>query len=221
MKTRILLCAGLLAMGATITLGSNRVTAKGLIQSNSRSMPKNAIVSQKNAEYYRRSGVAKHDRGNYLGAIADLNRAIELDPNFARAYSNRGNTKDELGDSSGAIADYNRAIELNPKYDGAYLNRGITKYNLGDYQGSIADYNKLLKINPNNSDAYNARGVSRNKLGDYSGAIADFDRAVKINPNNSLALDNANGVRAALRRNQEQNTLDHINRVQNAQTCCK
>ena len=40
------------------------------------------------------------------------NRAIELDPDLAEAYSNRGHTYHDLGDYEQAIADYNRAIEL-------------------------------------------------------------------------------------------------------------
>jgi tetratricopeptide (TPR) repeat protein len=187
MKTKILLCGGLLAMSATMTLDSNRVMAKGLIQNDSRSIPKNALVSEKNAKYYYQSGNVKRARGDYQGAIAD----------------------------------YTRAIELNPKFDKAYFNRGLTKDNLGDYSAAIADYSKSLEILPNDFDAYNNRGVSKGKLGDYSAAMADFNRALKIDPNNSLALGNLATAEGNLRRSQQQNTLDHINRVRNAQTCCK
>ena len=152
MKTKILLCAGLLAIGTTITLDATGVMAKGSPQ-RERSSQKHAIATEKNAEYYKRSGNAKLDRR--------------------------------------------------------------------DYQGAFADFNKSLKINPNDSNVYNNRGVARNKLFDHSGAIDDFNRALKINPNNSAALENVNGLREALRRDREQHTLDHINRVRNAQTCCK
>jgi Flp pilus assembly protein TadD len=40
-----------------------------------------------------RSGTAKAEKGDYDGAIADLDRAIELDPNNASPYSNRGMAK--------------------------------------------------------------------------------------------------------------------------------
>jgi hypothetical protein len=49
----------------------------------------------------------------------------------------------------------------------------------------------------------------------------DFNQALKINPNNSVALKNLNELREALREEEEQNTLNHINRVRNAQTCCR
>ena len=44
---------------------------------------------------YFDSAKIKYDRGNYTGAIADLDKAIELDPNFATAYMNRGLAKAE------------------------------------------------------------------------------------------------------------------------------
>ena len=36
------------------------------------------------------------------GAIADYNKAIELNPNYAEAYYNRGSEKSDLKDYDGA-----------------------------------------------------------------------------------------------------------------------
>src|SRR6266699_2583338 len=92
------------------------------------------------APYYNNRGLAREAKGDHDGAIADYNRAIELNPKYAGAYNNRGLAKKAKGDHDGAIADYNRAIELNPKDAGAYNNRGITKEGKGDHDGAIADY---------------------------------------------------------------------------------
>ena len=221
MKTKILLCTGLLTMGATITLDSNRVMARGLTQSEHRSVPINALAAEKNAEHYYQSGKVKSNRGDYQGAIADYTRALELKPNFDKAYFNRGVAKDNLGDYSAAIADYNKSLKILPNDPQAYYSRGLAKDNLGDYSAAIADYNRAIALNPNYADAYNNRGVTKGKLGDHSAAIADFNRSLKIDPNNSLTLGNLATAEGNLRGSQDQNTLDHINRVQNAQTCCR
>ena len=73
--------------------------------------------------------------GDYQGAIADYDRALELNPQFAQAYYNRGNAKRTLKDYQGAIADYDKAIELNPRFAQAYYNRGVAKSDLGNYLG--------------------------------------------------------------------------------------
>ena len=72
---------------------------------------------------------------NYLEeAIKDFNKAIELNPNYSKAYYNRGNTKKDLANAYNnidyleeAIKDYNKAIELNPNNSEAYFNRYISK----------------------------------------------------------------------------------------------
>ena len=48
------------------------------------------------------------------GALDDYNKAIEINPQYAKAFNNRGIAKHDLGDKQGALEDYNKAIELNP-----------------------------------------------------------------------------------------------------------
>ena len=44
------------------------------------------------------------------GAIADFDKAIEINPKHAVAYNNRGNTKStKLSDFKGAIADFRQS----------------------------------------------------------------------------------------------------------------
>ena len=78
-------------------------------------------------------GLAYFDLGNYTQAIADFNRAIEIDPRFGEAYNNRGTAYGSLGNYTQAIADFNRAIEINPRYGKAYYNRGFAYGSLGNY----------------------------------------------------------------------------------------
>ena len=58
-------------------------------------------------------------------ALADFNKAISLDPNYAQAYANRGLIYRKTGKLDLALADYNKALQLDPNYAVAYLGRGI------------------------------------------------------------------------------------------------
>ena len=68
------------------------------------------------AEEYSHQGVAKFKLQDYTGAIADFNKAIELDPDPAdgAVYLIRGFAKFSLQDYKGAIADYTKAIAISP-----------------------------------------------------------------------------------------------------------
>jgi len=48
------------------------------------------------------------------GALANYTKAIQLRPDYARAYYNRGLVKFNKNDLEGALADFTKAIELNP-----------------------------------------------------------------------------------------------------------
>ncbi len=143
-----------------------------------------------NAASLHESGNQKLDKGDYDGAIADYNRAIELNPKYASAYNNRGNAKSNKRDYDGAIADYNRAIELDPKYAFAYSNRGSAKSNKRDYDGAIADFDRAIELDPKFASAYNNRGYAKSNKRDYDGAIADCNRAIELDPKYAFAYNN-------------------------------
>jgi tetratricopeptide (TPR) repeat protein len=54
----------------------------------------------------------KDDIGDYDGALADYNKAIEIDPESATAYFNRGNTHYRLGKKDEACIDWSKAKQL-------------------------------------------------------------------------------------------------------------
>jgi lipoprotein NlpI len=68
-------------------------------------------------------GKARADKGTLDAAIADYDKAISLDPNWARIYNNRGFAKVRKGDFDAAIADLDKAIALDPTDAYAYNNR--------------------------------------------------------------------------------------------------
>jgi tetratricopeptide (TPR) repeat protein len=83
---------------------------------------------------------------NYDEAVADLNRAAELCPDFAHIYYNRGNLKCLSGDMPGAIEDYTRAIELYPYFAEAYYNRGLVQIYLKDTKKGCLDISKAGEL---------------------------------------------------------------------------
>ena len=139
---------------------------------------------------YYNCGIARTKSEDFIGAIQDFNKAIDLNPYFTDAYNNRGFAKSESGNNNGAFQDYNKAIELDPNCTRAYVNRGVIKHNLEDYQGAFQDYNKAIEQNPYYADAYYNRGTAKASLKDYQGALKDFNKSIELIPNMRVAYYN-------------------------------
>ncbi len=79
-------------------------------------------------------------------AVADYTSAVELDPQYAKAYNNRGNAYASLGETERAIEDYDVALELDDTLSLAYFNRGLMYYRLTEYEKAIADLETYLEV---------------------------------------------------------------------------
>ena len=66
------------------------------------------------------TGVSAHyEKAEFDRAIADLNKAIEINPKSALAYSNLGWAYEAIGDEREAIAHYRKALEIDPSLEAA------------------------------------------------------------------------------------------------------
>ncbi|HMI07229.1 MAG TPA: hypothetical protein VK528_06770 [Flavobacterium sp.] len=147
---------------------------------------------------------------DFTGAIANLDKAITLDANFAQAYYDRGFAKsqnyDEIAGQSdfiGAHTDYDMAISIDPmvdvKYERGYA--GAYKY---DYNKVIVSCSKLIASNRTSSIAYYHRATAKYRLGMYEAAIKDFDKAIEYGAsfdkyfNRGLANEKANRDKEAI-----------------------
>src|SRR5438034_386911 len=127
-------------------------------------------------------GIEKAKNGDLDGAMADFDRAIELNPKDDAPYYNRAQAKRLKKDTAGAIADYTRAIDLGSTNPAAYNNRGNARAENKDLDGAIADYTRAIELKPDYARAYYNRAVVKKDKGDTTGAEADFKTAKKLDP---------------------------------------
>ena len=110
------------------------------------------------------------DAGDLDQAMADFDRAVELDPAYAEPYNSRGFIFAERGDIEQAIADYGKAIEVDRDYASAYANRGTASLKLGDVDRAVADLDKAIELDR----AYASAPVTRTMLSWASGGPSEF-----------------------------------------------
>ena len=83
---------------------------------------------------------------NYDEAIADLNKAAKLYPDFPYTYYNRANLMALSGKLPEAYNDYTKAIELNPAFAEAYYNRGLVQIFMKDTRKGCLDMSKAGEL---------------------------------------------------------------------------
>jgi tetratricopeptide (TPR) repeat protein len=132
------------------------------------------------------------------GALADFEKAIELNPKYWKALHNRGVSYAVAGKADAALADFSRAIELKPNYPNTWFNRGGIYYEQGKFTEAAADYGEAVRLKPDDREAIVHRGHAYFRLKRYSAALADYTRAVELAPDNAELLANRGDAHASL-----------------------
>lgn len=134
------------------------------------------------AKDFASSCTSRFKQQDWDGAMADCNKAIELNPHAADGYIVRslilGNIK---GNLDGAIADLDKAVEIDPNNSLLYKLRGLFKSTKKDFEGAIEDFNKLLEKDTS-AESYDLRGATHFYKGEIDKAIDDFNLAVDKSP---------------------------------------
>lgn len=132
---------------------------------------------------------------NYSAAIADLDKAVALTPDFAMAYFQRGIARFDmlsaLAGGSGkvsdmkleirnVISDFDKAADLAPHMPYAHYNKGNALVELGDLTSAIAAYNKAIELKPDFGEAYYNLAYVYFQLGNRSEGAANLSKAGEL-----------------------------------------
>jgi len=132
-----------------------------------------------------------YNRGNWYGkigqqeaALADYNRALDLNAGIPRIWYNKGLLLAQMNQNDSALVAFDHVVELDPKHVDALNNRGAMRYRKGDLAGAVADFSRILEINPRYRDAYLNRAVAYSDLKQYEKAVADRKQGIDLDPSN-------------------------------------
>ncbi|MBI1249623.1 tetratricopeptide repeat protein [bacterium] len=127
----------------------------------------------------------------YLGkpaqALADLNVAIQQDPQSAKAWGMRGYLRFLENKSSKARGDFDRAIELDPKEPLALAYRGLLFREEGKLDEALADQTAAIESDVEEPIFYYIRGLTWLQKKAFDKAVADFTAALERDPKFALA----------------------------------
>ena len=97
--------------------------------------------------YYLRAGI--HGEQNELeAALADLERAVQLRPDFAEAWSDLGVVRRNLLDDAGALNAFERAVRIDPKNGKTQFRLGSEYLHSGKPRLAIERLRDALRLDP-------------------------------------------------------------------------
>lgn len=115
-------------------------------------------------------------------SIADVSRAIELEPNAAQYRIFRSQVYTRTSRSALALDDANEAIRLAPNTALCYSSRGFIYMTMGDSAKAIADLSHAIELDPNNAMFLVQRGFAYGMAAHYAETQADWKSAISMRP---------------------------------------
>jgi tetratricopeptide (TPR) repeat protein len=128
--------------------------------------------------------------GDRAKAIEEINKAIDLHPDYIDSYIQRAVIYKEAGDLFKAISDYAKVVDLNPNLSSVQYDFGQALRQLGMYEPAIEAYLRAIQLNPTMLEAYNNLGITYRELKRYQSAIEYFAKVIELDPRYTKAYNN-------------------------------
>lgn len=154
-------------------------------------------------EGYAARGRLKVERGDTVGALADLDKATDISKSLINPYLLKAEIAWKRKDWEEAGKNMDAAIRLRPEVADLYVNRAFIRYNSDDFFGAMSDYNYALELEPSNTSALFNRALLRYEVRDLSRAEEDLTSVLRLDPTNFHALYNRGLIRLELKKFKE------------------
>jgi tetratricopeptide (TPR) repeat protein len=141
-----------------------------------------------------KQGLSLSKVGKFQESIDCLDKAIEIEPDFADAWHNKGYALGNLKKYAEAIECFDKAIEIEPDFADAWRSMGFAYSKLDKFDKAMECVNKSIDINPRFVFAWNSKGYHLIHYKeqydyeiDYKEIMECFDKAIETDPNFSYA----------------------------------
>ena len=181
-------------------IAENIVDALRLVlgEDEKRALEKAPTESVRAYEYYLRGRQIEHQlrRSALQYARRMFDRAIEIDPNFARAHAGIADCCSFLymywdgsnANLEAADASSQRALELDPASAEAHTSRGVALTLRRDYPGARREFDLALSLNPVLYEAHYFYGRACFTEGKFEDALLHYRNAWRVRPEDYQAI---------------------------------
>jgi len=183
-----------LAGGLLLVLGMMTWHRASLFQDEEKLWTDTLLENPKCWVGYYDLGLAQLQKGQVDRAMAQFQKALEINPHYAQAHNNLGGIFFERGQLDQAMAHFQKALEIEPNLAKAHFNIGVALNQQGKPEDALLHYQKAVEIDPDYADAHLDLGLILAQKGQVDEAIAHFQKALEIRPNDVNAHNDLGGA---------------------------
>jgi predicted O-linked N-acetylglucosamine transferase (SPINDLY family) len=151
--------------------------------------PNSSIAVPGAAEKFNRLGVALARQGRINEAMANFQRAVQLEPDNAQVCNNLGIALAQQGKIDEAAICFHRAVRVRPDFAEAHNNLGNVFNTQSKAKEALACYQRALELRPDFTAARdNLAALHIPKEQNYQAPVHVSDRAAEANQNGIAAI---------------------------------
>jgi TonB family protein len=146
------------------------------------------------AAAYVTRGNNRLNHGEYDLAIADFEKAIDMDPTAAMGFADRGMAYIWKRQYELARKDLDAAYALDPRNPVVFRGRGMLAVDADDLGGAIEAFTTSLEIEPHNVFSLQHRAAALLLAGEQDKALAGYAEAIQLQPSSLLSYAARSGI---------------------------
>lgn len=198
----VIALVGLVSLAAVVGGCSSSERGSGSGRERPRASRDQEVVDAAAIESVTRAEMLKAE-GDLNAALAEFERAIEVNPRLTVAYLGAGDIYRERGDYPEAERRYAQAARTEPQNFDAQYKHGLTLQLLNRVTEAVRAYLRALAIRPEDFEANLNLATAYLQLQEPGQALPYAQRAVRLNPSSGPARVNLGSVYAAMNRHSE------------------
>jgi tetratricopeptide (TPR) repeat protein len=141
--------------------------------------PVGSAISNDCQKFYIQA-VNQASNKNYVMAISEFTRAIQLNPQYLDAYLGRAQVRFSMGDDRGTVEDCRQVLSLKPDAVHAQYLLGRAYHRLGDVRAAIDGYSQAIVLVKDYAKAYYNRGLAHIEIQEPRLGVRDLQSASRL-----------------------------------------
>jgi tetratricopeptide (TPR) repeat protein len=120
--------------------------------------------------------------GKNAEAVAEIKRALQLEPNSDDGYVRLGRAYLATGNSDAALAALKKAVELNRYYWYNHDQLGRAYRRLGRNEEALKEFKRVVELDPKNPTVHTQMGIIYARQSLWQKCLVEFQQTLKLTP---------------------------------------